>query len=86
MNVPAAEPIANVVFTIIGSPSDDIADGDGEAKMVGLYANDCDGTKSRDSMKAREPASVSPRYWRESVNNGEGINGHNATIPGDAAI
>jgi hypothetical protein len=59
MNVPAAEPIANAVVTIIGSPSDDTADDDSEAEMVGLDAKGCDGTKSRDVMKVREPASVS---------------------------
>jgi hypothetical protein len=86
MNVPVAEPIANVVFIITDSLSEDIADDDGEAEMVGLGAKDCDGTKSRDAMKALEPASVSLRYWRESVNNDEGRNGRDATIPADAAI
>jgi hypothetical protein len=45
MNVPAAEPIANIAFTIIGIPSDDTADGGGEAEIVGLGAKNCNGAK-----------------------------------------
>jgi hypothetical protein len=59
MNVPAAEPIANIACTITGSPSGDTANGEDEAEMVELGAKGCDGTNWLDARKARELVSVS---------------------------